>query len=181
MRYKLIIISLIVIFAIFSQSVDALCKDNQIDINSATKEELDELYGIGPVKAQAIMDSRSFSSIDDLIEVKGIGEITLEKIKEQGLACVDEKDKIEDEENSEETAIDKNKETNNLFEENEQDKVEKQDEISVIRLTPQTIKTEENNENSGRNYAVIGFVIFCVLLVFLFALRKNKFKNEFDG
>ena len=181
MRYKLIIISLIVIFAIFSQSVDALCKDNQIDINSATKEELDELYGIGPVKAQAIMDSRSFSSIDDLIEVKGIGEITLEKIKEQGLACVDEKDKIEDEENSEETAIDKNKETNNLFEENEQDKVEKQDEISVIKLTPQTIKTEENNENSDRNYAVIGFVIFCVLLVFLFALRKNKFKNEFDG
>jgi len=61
----------------------------QIDINTATLSQLDELTGIGPKYAQAIIDARPFSSVDDLAKVKGIGEKTLEKIKSQGLACVD--------------------------------------------------------------------------------------------
>ena len=52
-------------------------------------EELDALSGIGLVKAQAIIDTRPFSSIDDLINVNGIGEVTLNNIKLQGLACID--------------------------------------------------------------------------------------------
>ena len=61
---------------------------SNIDINTATAEQLDEIAGIGPKYAQAIIDARPFSSIDDLIRVKGIGEKTLQKIKDQGLACV---------------------------------------------------------------------------------------------
>ena len=59
-----------------------------ININTASLQELDKITGIGPKYAQAIIDARPFSSVDDLLKVKGIGEITLQKIKEQGLACV---------------------------------------------------------------------------------------------
>jgi len=67
----------------------ASCEKGQLDINDATKEELDNLSGIGLVKAEEIINSRPFKSVEELINVKGIGEATLSKIKEQGLACVD--------------------------------------------------------------------------------------------
>ena len=60
----------------------------QIDINSATLSQLDGLTGIGPKYAQAIIDSRPYASVDDLLRVKGIGPATLQKIKNQGWACV---------------------------------------------------------------------------------------------
>lgn len=59
-----------------------------IDINTATLTELDKIIEIGPVTAQKIIDIRPFTVIDDLLKVKGIGEKTLQKIKEQGLVCV---------------------------------------------------------------------------------------------
>ena len=55
-----------------------------VNINTAGVKELETLPGIGPVKAQAIVDYRGengdFESVDELDEVKGIGEKTLEKI-----------------------------------------------------------------------------------------------------
>ncbi len=60
-----------------------------VNINTATKEELEALPGIGPVKAQAIIDYRKangpFKSIDDLKKVNGIGDATLDKIKQSGV------------------------------------------------------------------------------------------------
>ncbi len=59
-----------------------------VDINSASLSQLDTLAGIGPAIGQRIIDARPFGSVDDLIKVSGIGEKTLQKIKAQGLACV---------------------------------------------------------------------------------------------
>lgn len=59
----------------------------RISLGTATLEQLDTLPGIGPVTAQAILDHRSehgpFTSVDDLLDVKGIGEKTLSDIRDQ--------------------------------------------------------------------------------------------------
>lgn len=56
----------------------------QININTATTDELDSLKGIGPTKAKAIIDYRKkngpFKSVDDLENVPGIGPATLKDI-----------------------------------------------------------------------------------------------------
>lgn len=58
-----------------------------ININTASKETLMTLNGIGESKAQAIIDYRDesggFKSVDDITNVSGIGEKTLEKIKDK--------------------------------------------------------------------------------------------------
>jgi hypothetical protein len=59
-----------------------------VDINTGTLAQLDELTGIGPAKAQAIIDARPYSSIDDLDRAVGIGPTTVQNIKDQGLASI---------------------------------------------------------------------------------------------
>lgn len=65
---------------------DIVPEKQPIDINTATAEELQELMGIGPVLAQAIVDYRAehgpFDSIDELLEVSGIGEAKLDNIRD---------------------------------------------------------------------------------------------------
>ncbi|MNY28761.1 ComE operon protein 1 [compost metagenome] len=60
----------------------------RIDLNSADAQTLArELNGIGEAKARAIVEYRDakgpFTSVDELLEVKGIGAATLEKNRER--------------------------------------------------------------------------------------------------
>jgi competence protein ComEA len=62
-------------------------EESKINLNTATLEELETLDGLGPTKAKAIIQYRGehggFRSVDELLQVSGIGERTLEKIKEK--------------------------------------------------------------------------------------------------
>ena len=78
-----------IIFFIFILGCFFYCGTTQasdlININTANLEELDTLSGIGPSKAQAIIDYRTvtpFQVIEDIMNVSGIGQITFDKIKD---------------------------------------------------------------------------------------------------
>lgn len=68
------------------EEVIRLSPGNRININTATAEELTALPGIGPVKAQSIVEYRAqiggFTSVDQLTDVKGIGVKTRDSIKD---------------------------------------------------------------------------------------------------
>ena len=58
-----------------------------VDINRASVTELEALPGVGPATAEAIVAHREqngpFASVDDLLDVRGIGEAKLEQLRDQ--------------------------------------------------------------------------------------------------
>ena len=60
--------------------------EGKVRINYATQEEIESLPGIGPSKAQAILKHREengfFRNAEDLLQVSGIGEKTLENLRD---------------------------------------------------------------------------------------------------
>ena len=58
----------------------------KVNLNTATAEQLDTLPGVGPVTAQSILtwrtDNGRFTSVDELLEVKGVGDATLAELRE---------------------------------------------------------------------------------------------------
>jgi competence protein ComEA len=65
-----------------AKSMAKLAPGQMVNINTASKAELDALPEIGPVKAQAIIDGRPYKKPEDIMKVKGIKEGTYNKIKD---------------------------------------------------------------------------------------------------
>jgi competence protein ComEA len=78
---KKLLFALVMGFAIYGVAIAA------VNINTATKEELTSLKGIGEKRAQDIIDYRTkngaFKSVDDLEKVPGIGPGTMKQIRSQ--------------------------------------------------------------------------------------------------
>ncbi len=58
----------------------------KVNLNTATAEQLDSLPGVGPVTAKSILDWRTknghFAKVEDLLDVKGIGQATLDDLRD---------------------------------------------------------------------------------------------------
>ena len=67
------------------EKVDSLLEGEKIDLNTASAADLERLPGIGSARAKAIVEYRgehgSFSSVDELQKVDGIGSGILEKLR----------------------------------------------------------------------------------------------------
>ena len=78
---KKLLLALSMCLAIYGVAIAA------VNINTATKEELTTLQGIGEKRAQDIIDYRTksgpFKSVDDLQKVPGIGPGTMKQIRSQ--------------------------------------------------------------------------------------------------
>jgi competence protein ComEA len=84
---KLWIVLLLICFASTSFIPFAMAADGKININSATVEELTQLQKVGPKTAERIVAYRDangpFKTVDDLKNVKGIGDKILELNKDR--------------------------------------------------------------------------------------------------
>lgn len=76
--------ALLVMFAAISLSLSSISVFAATDLNTATLAELQKVNGIGPKKAEAIVEYRkktAFKSVDELDKVPGFGKATVEKVK----------------------------------------------------------------------------------------------------
>lgn len=185
---KKLILICFVLLALISL-ISGSCSEGQIDINSATLEELKGIDYVGEDRAEQIINLRPFSSVNDLIRVSGIAEITLDKILDQELACVngfeeEPEEKVVEEETQNETLKEVTQES---IEEYIEDPVGglggkaqpiTPEVIKLNPLSPKDIKSEEDKKVlDKRDYATYGFIAFCILIGVLLIL-KNKRKQK---
>lgn len=64
------------------------CDQGQVNVNAASSEELELIIHIGPDRATQAVQLRPFSSLDDLVRIRGIGPSRLDDIKAEVVACV---------------------------------------------------------------------------------------------
>ena len=65
------------------QSQSTIQGSGLIDINTASQEELESLWGIGPVYAQNIIEQRPYSNVEELLTKKVIRSDIYEKNKDK--------------------------------------------------------------------------------------------------
>lgn len=188
-------IFLILIFIFLVSDISASCNSTQIDINSASAKELGNITQVGNATAMKIIAGRPFHSVDDLLNVSGIGPAKLGKIKEQGLACISDNETAENSANNteknlsdNETIITKNfsvqdnskSENANEVQEDNILPNETNETLSPISLNAKDIKTENGMENLQINWPLCGIFAFCIAFGALFLFKKRKRKNEFN-
>jgi competence protein ComEA len=69
-------------FAALFISFGAFAAD-KINLNTASAEQLQVLSGVGPATASAIIEHGQFKSVDELKNVKGIGDKKLQNLSEK--------------------------------------------------------------------------------------------------
>ena len=200
---------LLFVLILLISEICAQCNSTQVDINSATAEELDRIDGIGPVYAQRIIQDRPFQSVDSLVDVKGIGNKTLENIKAQGLACVNSEESnftaapVQENYSASENTTAANETLSaggggdsegvyipsNVITGEVSSQTSEPFYPEPINLTPSYSSYSKDIKSgepafSPEKIALYGFMAFSVLIGTLFlvrAARKRKYRSEFDN
>lgn len=188
---------LIVFLLVFAFSfVSGACSEGQIDINSASLDELDEIIWVGPATAEKIISERPFDSVNDLTRVYGIGDSKLENITEEGLACVVEEKESSSEDGEE---METNSDDSEVGGSNDKEEPNSEEKEYVINYKPQKAEITRtsgeivlNTENSMNlnavslegeevvyqtkmsrvsDYLIYFFAAFLLLIILLFILK----------
>jgi competence protein ComEA len=73
--------------SVLAQKSSGAQNSEKINLNSATVEQLQTLPGIGPAIAKSIVEHRAksgkFNRIEEIINIKGVGEKKFQKIKDR--------------------------------------------------------------------------------------------------
>ena len=80
-------ISMLTLMLLVGFSGMGFANENKVDVNAATTKQLKTLPGIGKELAQRIVNYRTsngeFKSVQELVQVRGIGKNTLAKMEER--------------------------------------------------------------------------------------------------
>jgi comEA protein len=85
LRWRSFILAAVILSLASARAAQKKTPARPVDLNSATIEQLQQLPGIGPTRAQAILDFREksgpFERVEDLLAIHGISKARLEKLR----------------------------------------------------------------------------------------------------